>query len=154
MGSGKSSVGRLLAKENKSYFLDTDAMIESSEGKSVQAIFDEHGESYFRELEEQTVSWLRSNVKDAVISTGGGMLVDCEELKEVGRVVYLRVPFQTILSRMSPQELEKRPLFDDIKKAEAMYDERNKVYEQRADIIIEADSEIDKVLSRVRDALI
>lgn len=150
MGSGKSSVGRLLAKEKKSYFLDTDAMIESAEGKSIQKLFDDNGEEYFRQLEKETVIWLKNNVKEAVISTGGGMLVYCEELKEVGTIVYLRVPFETILSRMTSQELEKRPLFKDIQKAEVMYAERNSFYEKKADIIIDADADIQTVLSRVR----
>lgn len=153
MGSGKSSIGRVLAKEKKSYFLDTDAMIESAEGKTIQALFDEEGEAYFRELEKQTVHWLHKNVQDAVISTGGGMLVYCEELKEVGKIVYLKVPFKTILSRMTPRELEKRPLFKDLSKAEEMYRERNTIYEQRADTIIDADAEIETVLSRVRAAI-
>lgn len=150
MGSGKSSIGRLLAKEKKSFFLDTDAMIESAEGKDIQSLFDENGEAYFRKLEKETVLWLRKNVQDAVISTGGGMLVYCEELKEVGTVVYLHVPFKTILSRMTPSELKKRPLFKDIQKAEEIYIERNKIYEKRADVVIDADADIDTVLSRVR----
>lgn len=154
MGSGKSSIGRLLAKEKKSYFLDTDAMIESAEGKSIQDLFEEKGEEYFRQLEKETVLWLRNNVKEAVISTGGGMLVYCEELKEVGQIVYLQVPFKTILSRMTPEELEKRPLFKDIQKAEAMYNERNEFYEKRADLIIDADTGLNTVLSRVRAAII
>ncbi len=154
MGSGKSSVGRLLAKERSSYFLDTDAMIESAEGRSIQTIFDQNGEGYFRKLEEQTVVWLKENVNDAVISTGGGMLVYCEQLKDVGTVVYLRVPFETIVSRMDMAELEKRPLFKDINKAEAMYQERNSIYEQRADIIIDADADLNTVLLRVRDAIV
>ena len=154
MGSGKSSIGRLLAKEKKSYFLDTDAMIESAEGKSIQDLFEEKGEEYFRQLEKETVLWIRNNVKEAVISTGGGMLVYCEELKEVGQIVYLQVPFKTILSRMTPEELEKRPLFKDIQKAEAMYNERNEFYEKRADLIIDADTGLNTVLSRVRAAII
>jgi len=153
MGSGKSSIGRLLAKEIKSYFLDTDAMIESAEGKSVQDIFASSGESYFRFLEQKTVLWLKDNVKKAVVSTGGGTLVHCEELGDVGKIIYLKVPFETILSRLNTQELEKRPLFKDVRKAKIMYDERNTVYEKRADIIIEADSDIDTVLSRVLAAI-
>jgi shikimate kinase len=153
MGSGKSSVGRLLAKEKNSYFLDTDAMIESSEGMSIQKIFDQKGESYFRQLEEKTVEWLNRNANDSVISTGGGMLVHCEGLNEVGKIVYLRLPFSKILERMGPAELEKRPLFKDIKSAESMYSQRDKVYEEKADIIIDADADIQTVLSRLRDAI-
>jgi len=154
MGSGKSSVGRHLAKDNKAYFLDTDAMIESAEGKEISKIFEEEGEEYFRYLEKTTARWLKDNVNEAVISTGGGMLVYCEELKEVGTVIYLKVPFKTILSRMKKDELEKRPLFKDLQKAEAMYNERNSIYEKRADITIDADAKLEEVLVRIQKALI
>ncbi len=153
MGSGKSSVGRLLATQDKRSFMDTDSMIEQNEGMSISEIFDRKGEAYFRRLEEESVSWLKDNIQNAVISTGGGMLVHCEGLKEVGEIVYLRVPFSTILQRMSQEELEKRPLFKDIKTAEALYNERDKVYEQKADVIVDADTDINAVLARLRDAI-
>lgn len=153
MGSGKSSVGRLLAKELQSYFLDTDAMIESAEGKKIQDIFEEKGEAYFRQLENETVQWLKNNVKQAVISTGGGMLVYCDELAEVGNIVYLKVPFETIQSRMNKDELDKRPLFKDINKAKEIYDQRNAIYMQKADVVIDADIDMKEVLARVLAAI-
>jgi len=133
--------------------LDTDAMIESAEGRSVQGLFEQKGESYFRKLEEETVIWLKNNVREAVISTGGGMLVYCEQLKDLGQIVYLKVPFETILSRMNAEELKKRPLFKDRQKAKEMYDERNALYEKRADLIIDADADLEDVLSRVHAAI-
>jgi shikimate kinase len=151
MGSGKSTVGRLLAKEKEAYFLDTDSMIESLEGKSIAEIFNESGEAYFRSLENETVHWLKNNVTNAIISTGGGMLVYCEELKEVGKVIYLDVPFETILSRMNAKELEKRPLFKDAVEAEKIYNQRDAVYRQRADIIIDASNDMQTVLSMLRN---
>lgn len=153
MGSGKSSIGRLLAKNRDKYFLDTDAIIENAEGQSILSIFEKHSESYFRMLEEKTVSWLKSSVKNAVISTGGGMLVYCQELKDVGKIIYLKVPFETILSRMNKSELEKRPLFKDEKKAKQMYDERDSIYEEKADLIVDANADMKTVLSRVISAL-
>lgn len=149
MGSGKSSVGRLLAKERGLYFLDTDSMIESLVGKDVKKIFADEGESYFRLLELKTVKWLKNSVKDAVISTGGGMITHCEGLKEVGRVIYLNLPFEAILSRLDAFELAKRPLFSDMKKAEQMYKERHTIYSEKADIIIDADADIQSVITRV-----
>ena len=153
MGSGKSSVGKALAKQSEYYFLDTDAMIESSEGKKIDTIFNENGEEYFRKLEEETVQWLRSNVKQAIISTGGGMLVYCEALKDVGKVIYLRVPFSTIMSRMNSDELAKRPLFKDAQKAKALYNERDAIYEKKADLIIDADSSFEDVLTKLSAAV-
>jgi hypothetical protein len=90
---------------------------------------------------------------NAVISTGGGMLVHCQELKDVGKIIYLKVPFETILSRMNKSELEKRPLFKDEKKAKQMYDERDSIYEEKADFIIDANADMKTVLSRVISVL-
>lgn len=149
MGSGKSSVGRLLAKARGLYFLDTDSMIESLEGKDVAKIFADEGENYFRLLELKTEQWLKSSVKDAVISTGGGMITHCKELKEVGRIIYLNLPFEAILSRLDTAELSKRPLFSDVQKAEQIYNERHAIYAEKAEIIIDADADIKSVLSRI-----
>lgn len=154
MGSGKSTIGRLLAKEKEGYFLDTDSMIESLEGESIAEIFDDKGEAYFRRLEQETVHWLKNNVNNAIISTGGGMLVYCAELKEVGKIIYLDVPFETILSRMDSKELDKRPLFKDAVEAEKIYNERDRVYREKADIIIDASRDMQTVLSTLRDAIV
>lgn len=153
MGSGKSTIGRLLAKESDGYFLDTDSMIESLEGQSIAEIFHDKGEAYFRGLENETVHWLKDNVQNAIISTGGGMLVYCDELKEVGRIVYLDVPFETIMSRMNGSELDKRPLFKDVREAEKIYYERDRVYRDKADIIIDASADMKTVLSTLRGAI-
>jgi len=153
MGSGKSTIGRLLAKENEAYFLDTDSMIESLEGKRIVDIFNDSGEAYFRTLENETVHWLKTNVQNAIISTGGGMLVYCEELKKVGKIIYLDVPFEVIQSRMSSKELDKRPLFKDVIEAEKIYNERDAVYREKADIIIDANNDIQTVLTMLRVAI-
>lgn len=153
MGSGKSTIGRLLAKDSDGYFLDTDSMIESLEGQSIAEIFHDKGEAYFRGLENETVHWLKDNVQNAIISTGGGMLVYCDELKEVGKIVYLDVPFETIMSRMNGRELDKRPLFKDVREAEKIYNERDRVYRDKADIIIDASAEMKTVLSTLRGAI-
>jgi len=153
MGSGKSTIGRLLAKENEAYFLDTDSMIESLEGKSIVDIFHDSGEAYFRALENETVHWLKNNVQNAIISAGGGMLVYCEELKKVGKIIYLDVPFEVIRSRMNSKELDKRPLFKDAIEAEKIYNERDSVYREKADIVLDANNDIQTVLTRLRAAI-
>jgi len=153
MGSGKSSIGRKIAKESKFYFLDTDAMIESSEGKDIATIFKEKGEHYFRSLETQTVAWIKENVKEAVISAGGGMLASCDELKDLGRIIYLKVPFDVILKRMSPEELRKRPLFKNPEEALKLYNERNAIYEAKADVIIDANQSLEEVFKSYKKTL-
>ncbi len=137
MGSGKSSVGRMLAKKIDSYFLDTDILIETFEGMSINEIFEKFGEDKFRKMERRCFEWIKNNVKNTVISVGGGFAVYIPEIKEAGKVIYLQVSFEDILKRMNKKEIEKRPLFKDIKKAKELFEKRNKIYLKLADYVIE-----------------
>jgi shikimate kinase len=137
MGSGKSTVGRILAKEMNTFFLDTDLLIENFENKSIKEIFENEGEKSFREKERYCFEWIKKNVSNTVISVGGGFPVYIPEIKEAGAVVYLKVDFENILKRMDKEEIEKRPLFKDIKKAKELFEKRSKIYEKLADFIIE-----------------
>ncbi len=152
MGSGKSSVGRVLAKELNTYFIDTDALIENFENMSIKEIFETQGEEVFREKERYCFKWIKNNVKNTVISVGGGFPVFIPEIKEAGIVIYLRVGFEEILKRMTDEEIKKRPLFQDIKKAKELYLKRDKIYTDLADIIIE-NKEIDQTVNRIKEAL-
>jgi len=152
MGSGKSSVGRVLAKELNTYFIDTDALIENFENMSIKEIFETQGEEAFREKERYCFKWIKNNVKNTVISVGGGFPVFIPEIKEAGIVIYLRVGFEEILKRMTDEEIKKRPLFQDIKKAKELYLKRDKIYTNLADIIIE-NKEIDQTVNRIKEAL-
>ncbi len=152
MGSGKSSVGRVLAKELNTYFIDTDALIENFENMSIKEIFETQGEEVFREKERYCFKWIKNNVKNTVISVGGGFPVFIPEIKEAGIVIYLRVGFEEILKRMTDEEIKKRPLFQDIKKAKELYLKRDKIYTNLADIIIE-NKKIDQTVNRIKEAL-
>ena len=74
MGCGKTSVGQALSFRLRWEFLDTDAMIEKQEGKSIPQIFSQQGEPAFRQMEQQVARGLGRR-KNAVISTGGGFLM-------------------------------------------------------------------------------
>ena len=102
MGSGKSTVGPLLAKSLRYQFIDLDATIESKEGKRVPEIFRERGEPDFRSLERRELRLL-SSLDGIVVATGGGALTDPGSLaivRESGVLVYLEVPFETLLARL------------------------------------------------------
>ncbi len=137
MGSGKSTVGRILAKETNSYFLDTDMLIENFENKSIKTIFEKMGESEFRKMEKNCFEWIKNSVKNSVISVGGGFAVYIPQIKEAGTVIYLKVEFEDIVKRMNKKEIKKRPLFNDLKKTKKLYDKRDKIYSRLADFIIE-----------------
>ena len=152
MGSGKSSVGRALAKELDTYFIDTDNLIENFENRTINEIFEKEGEAAFREKEKRCFNWIKKNVKNTIISVGGGFPVFIPEIKEAGVVIYLKVPFDKILERMSKEEIEKRPLFKDIKKAKELYEKRDKIYKNLADYTIE-NINLQKSVEKIKEIL-
>lgn len=152
MGSGKSTVARELAKISGRYFLDTDMLIEASEGRLVAQIFAQSGEEYFRELERKTALWLGSSVCNAVIATGGGFVLS-NDPRLIGTVVYLHAPLELINSRLLAQERSKRPLFADEAQAKQLYTQRDGVYRDRADFVIDATDSADCVARLVWEKL-
>ena len=110
MGTGKSSVGRRLAGRLNRRFLDMDTEIEKREGRTISRIFEEEGEAHFRGLERDLVLEL-SGSEDLVISTGGGVLINpqnLEDFQRTGIVICLSTDVDTILARVSRDK--KRPL--------------------------------------------
>ena len=140
MGVGKGTVARALAKESDLFALDSDDLIESLENRKIKDIFKEDGEEYFRDLEKKTALWLQKNVKNSIISTGGGFY-KVKNLKKIGTIIYLQSSYEAILQRIlshpnAKKKLAKRPLFQDKKKALKLYNSRIPQYEECADIVI------------------
>lgn len=139
MGSGKSTVGKLLANKLSLTFIDVDKLIEKKENRSIREIFEKDGEQYFRNLEKIEINNLSKN-NGYVVSTGGGLGADLDNMKvmkETGNVVWLDVSLNTILERCKNDEnrpLLKLPL-NDLRK---LYEDRKKVY-RLANIRINAD---------------
>jgi len=153
MGSGKSTIGRLLAQKlNHSYFLDTDSLIEHFENREISEIFKTDGENYFRECEKRVFDWIKVNVKNSVISTGGGLPMFIPEIKDAGIVIYLQVEFENIVERVTKEELDKRPLFQDLEKAKELFYNRDEVYTKLADYIIKNDN-IEKSIEMILRSL-
>ena len=139
MGSGKSTVGRLLAEKMGMRFIDTDTYIEQKEGMTISEIFARKGENYFRDLEASACRDL-SNVHAAVISTGGGTLLkDCNvtELKKSGIIFLLDISPETVLYRLRNDKT--RPLLQREDKENAvrtMLSNRIPLYKKAADCVI------------------
>ena len=150
MGSGKSTIGRILAKETKSYFLDTDILIETFENMQIRDIFEKFGEDEFRKMEKRCFEWIKKDVKNTVISVGGGFPVFIPEIEEAGKVIYLKVSFEDILKRMNEKELSKRPLFKDKSKAKELFNKRDKIYSKLADYIIE-NRDLNKTIQKIKE---
>lgn len=140
MASGKSSVGRSLAKRLKLRFVDVDRLIETATGTSISCIFETSGEAEFRYLEKEAIHSLQAG--DNVISVGGGAPLDPDNfsrLASLGTVVYLRAQPYTIIERVSKQP-EKRPLLtgDVEETVRKLCAEREATY-SKAHLIIDVD---------------
>lgn len=142
MGSGKTTVGRLLAEKTGRRFVDLDQWIEGREGMPVSEIFSKYGESRFRELERRAADEL-SFETGLVIAPGGGALLDPESaaaLKSGGVVVLLDAGLSAVRARLAGDRT--RPLLqreDRDAAMEALYAARLPVYRQVADAAVPAD---------------
>ena len=141
MGVGKGRLARELAARTDFIALDTDDLIVSLENRKIKKIFSQEGESYFRDIEQKVANWLELHVSNTIISTGGGFFA-VENLNRIGTVVFLRSDFDTILKEMldhpkSNKKIKKRPLFQDAKKAQQLFETRQPLYTAKADIIID-----------------
>lgn len=152
MGSGKTTVGRQLAKRLRMDFVDSDYMIEERCGVSISTIFDIEGEDGFRKRETKMLTELcdRSGV---VLATGGGAIVTEENriLLRKGFVVYLNTSIETQLART--QKNQNRPLLENVDaetKLKQLMEERGKLYEQEADLIVVSG---DRIVSKVVDEI-
>jgi shikimate kinase len=138
MGTGKSSVSRIVADALEFEFVDTDAMIEAQSGRTIADIFATNGESVFRKLEEQVVEQLASRQR-LVISTGGGLVMNSNNLtslKSHALVVCLWASAETIFERVRTQT--HRPLLqteDPLARIKDLLDVRGPTYRQ-ADVLI------------------
>ena len=142
-GTGKSTVGNLLAKRLERDFIDSDKYIESSTGKTIKCIFEEDGEEGFRKIETGIIAEL-SKVDNKVISAGGGAVLKEENvrnLKDNGFLVLLEATPEIIHNRIAQDEkttqqrpslTDKKPL-DEIKHLIA---KREHAYKNAADFTI------------------
>jgi shikimate kinase len=113
MGSGKSTVGRLLAQQLQFEFIDTDDLIETRDGRSIATIFSEEGEPFFRRLEAQ-IAWELSARRGLVVATGGRLMLDPDNaavLGGTGAVFCLVASAEEIVARLA-NEPGLRPLLD------------------------------------------
>jgi shikimate kinase len=156
MGTGKSAVGRRLAKTLQMDYLDTDDLIEEREGSKICHIFEEKGESYFRKLEAAIVREV-SHLDNYIISTGGGVILRDENIKALrrnGLIVCLTANSETILKRtIGTQD---RPLLnepDPGRKIEELLKMRQPYY-GKADLSVQTSNlTIEEVTRRIQEFL-
>jgi shikimate kinase len=141
-GSGKSTLGKEVAKSLGIPFIDLDHEIENKEGKTIPEIFTEQGEEHFRKLESSTLKRQNQEHESFVMATGGGapcFLDGMSEINAAGVSIFLNVSLDELLSR---NEMHKhRPLLqgDAKEKLKELYHARLTIYNQ-ANHVIEGDS--------------
>ena len=153
MGSGKSLIGKKFAKIIDFNFLDTDSFIEKKTGKSINQIFSESGEFFFRELEENYISKILKK-KNYVFSLGGGVMNNLNLrniIKKNSYNIYLQVELSILSQRL--ESSKNRPLIKNtnIKKIlNKLIKEREKFYKE-ADLTIKNDKKISDTINELKN---
>ena len=142
MGSGKTSVGKIVAKVLAKEFHDTDQEIEANTGVDISYVFDVEGETGFRKREEKLVAVITQK-KNIVLATGGGAIESENNrrcLANNGFVIYLETSLEDQVLRAKPSR--QRPLLQDVepkKKLQELMQKRKSLYESIADTIVKTE---------------
>jgi shikimate kinase len=151
MGAGKSTIGRLLAAELNLSFRDSDRVIEERTGADIPWIFDMEGEEGFRERETAVLLEL-TNERDAVIATGGGIVLRAqnrEMMKASGFVCYLTASIEQLVERTARDK--KRPLLQVENPRQKIIDLlalRDPLYNDAANFVVNTDRRSPKAVAQ------
>ena len=146
-GSGKSTVGRLLAAALGRPFVDTDTLIAEEAGQSIPEIFSADGEEVFRAMETEAVK-TAGMVSGAVIATGGGVVTrerNYRPLSQNGRIVFLHRDLDIL-------PVDGRPISQNTSKAD-LYAKRLPLYNAFADVTVENNGSVIETVGRILSAL-
>jgi shikimate kinase len=157
MGAGKSTVGKLLARDLHYAFVDSDHEIEARTGVKIPVIFDVEGEAGFRKREAAIIDELTQR-SELVLATGGGAVLlpeNQEKLRERTTVVYLRTPLQELWYRV--QHDRNRPLLQTLnprQKLAELLKSRAPTYEALAHIVVDSNGQsANHVVQKIKQAL-
>jgi len=154
MGSGKTTMGKLLAKKLRIPFVDIDEEIQIREGLTIPQIFSLKGEEYFRRAEFEVLKEITQTLPAFVVATGGGLGANPEAMefmKKYGKVVWLDVDFETFKKRTLRDK--NRPLLklpeEELKN---LYQKRKKVY-SKAHCRVKSQRSVEETLKKILDCL-
>lgn len=150
MGTGKTTIGRLLASRLGCPFVDSDKKVEYENNMTIREIFELYGEEYFRQREKEVITKL-SRYNNVVIATGGGVVLSNENmrrLKKNGILIALTASTETILERTGRRTT--RPLLTDLLEREQLV---AKLLNERAQLYQKADFSVDTNLVSPQDVI-
>jgi len=139
-GGGKSTVGRLLARQLGTGFVDTDEVVEERIGEPIRSFFARRGEDAFRDIESQVLGQLLAS-HDGILATGGGIVLretNREQLHTRSTVLYLRASPEDLFRRLRNDT--QRPLLqvdDPLKRLRELYSQRDPLYRRCAHYVLE-----------------
>ena len=148
-GCGKTTLGKILAKELKLKFADTDKLVEEKAKQKPNEIINEKGEAAFREIEAKVIKDISLNT-GLVIATGGGAVLNknnIKALKQNGVVVFLDRPFDSLAIT------KKRPLSSNKELLKKVFSERYLLYCDSADVIVKCVQDINKNIKNIKQKL-
>ena len=152
--SGKSTLGRQLARSLDYQFVDMDDLIVNQEISTISEIFKYKGEDYFRQVESKILKGIKPNQK-LLVATGGGVpcfFDNMDFIKANGTSIFLNVLPEDLLKRIQKSEVNNRPLIDKKKSNELLLNELQERYEsrlkfyERADIQVDGSVEVEQIL--------
>ncbi len=152
MGTGKSTIARALAYQTRKKFMDMDSIIEDREEKSIFKIFNTKGEAYFRKIEKELLHEIMIQ-QDLVVATGGGTLLDEENIQLVlrkGIIILLWARPEVIFERLKKENT--RPLLSGGNKQERIIDlmnKRKKQYNRFAYCVNTSDMTIEQIVNEI-----
>jgi len=157
-GSGKTTVAKNLAKKLDKTFYDLDSLLAEKEQMPISEVVNKHGWDYFRDRESEIVKRI-SVQKNAVISTGGGVILrkkNIDELNKNGKFIFLKTSIETMVKRINgnknrPALTTQKTLKEEI---EEVWNNRKGLYEQTADFTIETDNKtIEEIVNEITNNL-
>ena len=146
-GSGKTTVGKILSEKLKMPLFDSDEIIVKETGREISEIFESEGEKAFRKLESEAIFAL-SGKTGAIISTGGGAVLDPENVKNLsknGKVYFIDRPLENLVPTSD------RPTASSFEAIKKRFEERYDIYCSSADEIIKADCEATEVAEKIKE---
>ena len=155
MGSGKTTIGKALASSIKYPFFDLDKKIEEYTGKSINNLFLEDGEKYFRKLESQM---LQKNIPPSIVSCGGGVITikkNCDYILNNGTVVFLHASIEELSKRL--KRTKKRPLLkksDLIESLQNIWKSRMVSYNKHSHLKVDTTNKsITEIITQIKESL-